>query len=283
MQYDKEILRVLIEAGCEGLSVQKISRHVHNACNSLFNPLSQSDIHKYVQQFLLRNCKTDTSLVEKTKKGIYRLNVNNGMTQQLFLQFREDRETVEEAPEKDYSLDLFGNLNQPKETESAENFEFENPTNEFLKKNDDVLVIDKNLKGLDFSLAKCCHPIYGDPVFGFVTVNGGIKIHRTDCPNAPEMRKRFGYRIVKARWSGKGSSQYAITLRVIGNDDIGIVSNITNVISKDEKIVMRSINIDSHDGLFSGNLVVLLDDNSKLNMLIKKLRTVKGVKQVTRV
>ena len=71
-------------------------------------------------------------------------------------------------------------------------------------------------------MAKCCHPIYGDPVFGFVTVNGGIKIHRTDCPNAPEMCKRFGYRIVKARWSGKGISQYAITLRVIGNDDIGM-------------------------------------------------------------
>ena len=175
------------------------------------------------------------------------------------------------------------NLNQTKETESAENFEFENPTTEYLKKNDDVLVIDKNLKGLDFSLAKCCHPIYGDPVFGFVTVSGGIKIHREDCPNAPEMRKRFGYRVVKARWSGKGSSQYAITLRVIGNDDIGIVSNISNIISKDEKIVMRSINIDSNDGLFSGNLVVLLDDNSKLNMLIKKLRTVKGVKEVMRI
>ncbi|MFC2674336.1 MAG: ACT domain-containing protein, partial [Prevotella melaninogenica] len=137
--------------------------------------------------------------------------------------------------------------------------------------------------GLDFSLAKCCHPIYGDPVFGFVTVSGGIKIHRDDCPNAPEMRKRFGYRVVKARWSGKGTSQYAITLRVIGNDDIGIVSNISNIISKDEKIVMRSINIDSNDGLFSGNLVVLLDDNSKLNMLIKKLRTVKGVKEVMRI
>lgn len=136
---------------------------------------------------------------------------------------------------------------------------------------------------MDFSLAKCCHPIYGDPVFGFVTVSGGIKIHREDCPNAPEMRKRFGYRVVKARWSGKGTSQYAITLRVIGNDDIGIVSNISNIISKDEKIVMRSINIDSHDGLFSGNLVVLLDDNSKLNMLIKKLRTVKGVKEVMRI
>ena len=116
-----------------------------------------------------------------------------------------------------------------------------------------------------------------------MTVSGGIKIHRDDCPNAPEMRKRFGYRVVKARWSGKGSSQYAITLRVIGNDDIGIVSNISNIISKDEKIVMRSINIESNDGLFSGNLVVLLDDNSKLNMLIKKLRTVKGVKEVMRI
>ena len=116
-----------------------------------------------------------------------------------------------------------------------------------------------------------------------MTVNGGIKIHRCDCPNAPEMRKRFGYRVVKARWSGKGTSQYAITLRIIGNDDIGIVSNITNVISKDEKVVMRSINIDSHDGLFSGNLIVMLDDNSKLNVLMKKLRTIKGVKEVVRI
>ena len=116
-----------------------------------------------------------------------------------------------------------------------------------------------------------------------MTVNGGIKIHRCDCPNAPEMRKRFGYRVVKARWSGKGTSQYAITLRIIGNDDIGIVSNITNVISKDEKVVMRSINIDSHDGLFSGNLIVMLDDNSKSNILMKKLRTIKGVKEVVRI
>lgn len=169
-----------------------------------------------------------------------------------------------------------------REAESAENFEYAHPATTEAKKNDDVLIIDKSLKGIDFSLARCCHPIYGDKVFGFVTVNGGIKIHRADCPNAAEMQRRFGYRIVRAQWSGKGSSHYDITLRVIGNDDIGIVSNITNIISKDEKIVMRSINIDSHDGLFSGNLVVQLDDKSKLNLLIKKLRTVKGVKQVIR-
>ena len=148
---------------------------------------------------------------------------------------------------------------------------------------DDVLVIDQGMKGVDYQLARCCQPIYGDKVFGFVTVSGGIKIHREDCPNAPELKKRFGYRVVKARWSGKGSSQYAITLRVIGNDDIGIVNNLTNIISRDEKLILRSINIDSHDGLFSGNLTIMIDDTSRLESLVKKLRTVKGVKQVDRI
>ncbi|UKK76992.1 RelA/SpoT family protein [Segatella bryantii] len=165
---------------------------------------------------------------------------------------------------------------------SAEKFEFENPNEEVLKQKEDVLTIDQDLKGIDYKLAKCCHPIYGDSIFGFVTVNGGITIHRTDCPNAPELRSRFGYRIVKAKWSGKGSSQYAISLRIVGNDDIGIVSNITNLISKEDKLTMRSIRIDSNDGLFSGNIVVQLDDTSKLNALIKKLSAIKGVKQVTR-
>ena len=167
---------------------------------------------------------------------------------------------------------------------SAEEFVLENshfsPQNTMTS--DDVLVIDQNLKGVDYQLAHCCNPIYGDDVFGFVTVSGGIKIHRCDCPNAPEMRRRFGYRVVKAKWSGKGSSQYSITLRIIGVDDLGIVNNLTSIISKDEKLVLRSINIDSHDGLFRGNLVVMINDNTRLETLIKKLRTVKGVKQVER-
>ena len=162
---------------------------------------------------------------------------------------------------------------------SASEFELDDSKIAGLNTNlsDDTLVIDRNLKGLDYQLARCCAPIYGDPIFGFVTINGGIKIHRLDCPNAPELRRRYGYRIVKARWSGKGSSQYSITLRVIGNDDIGIVNNLTSIISKDEKLVLRSINIDSHDGLFSGNLVVMLEDTSRLESLLKKLRTVRGV------
>ena len=166
---------------------------------------------------------------------------------------------------------------------SAEEFVLDQSLNPNVQVNDDVLVIDRNLKGVDYQLARCCNPIYGDDVFGFVTVSGGIKIHRQDCPNAPEMRKRFGYRIVKARWSGKGTSQYSITLRVIGVDDLGILNNLTSIISKDEKLILRSVNIDSHDGLFRGNLVVMINDTTKLDGLIKKLRTVKGVKQVERI
>ncbi|WP_294920749.1 RelA/SpoT family protein [uncultured Prevotella sp.] len=169
---------------------------------------------------------------------------------------------------------------------SAEEFSFDQQSGQSVSYNnignDDELVIDENLKGVDYSLAQCCHPIFGDPIFGFVTVSGGIKIHCQNCPNAPELRKRFGYRIVKARWSGKGQSQYNITLRIVGNDDLGIVNNITSIISKEEKIVMKSINIDSHDGLFSGNLNVLVEDTSKLESLLKKLRTVKGVKSIAR-
>ena len=165
---------------------------------------------------------------------------------------------------------------------SAENYNLPEYT-ESKDYKDDVLVIDRNLKGLDFTLAKCCHPIYGDDVFGFISISGGIKIHRNDCPNAKELKSRFPYRIVKARWAGKSQGkQYPITLRVIGHDDIGIVTNITSIINKEENILLRSINIDSHDGLFSGMLTVTVDDNAKLEALIKKIKTVKGVMQVNR-
>ena len=165
---------------------------------------------------------------------------------------------------------------------SAENFSMQTAQDDKTFK-EDVLVIDQNLKGLDFKLAKCCNPIYGDDVFGFVTISGGIKIHRTDCPNARELQSRFAYRIVKARWAGKShGKQYPITLRIVGHDDIGIVTNITSIINKENDILLRSISIDSHDGLFSGMMTVMVDDTSKLESLVKKIKTVKGVKQVNR-
>ncbi|MBF1427494.1 RelA/SpoT family protein [Hoylesella nanceiensis] len=201
----------------------------------------------------------------------------------FFKQIADEKLDLNEVVDKylevrDYDM----NTNPTQPARSAEEFNFDNPNEERTKESDDILVIDKNLKGIDFSLAKCCHPIYGDDVFGFVTVNGGIKIHRCDCPNNAELRRRFGYRIVRARWSGKGTSQYSTIMRIVGNDDIAIINNITSIISKEDKITLRSINIESHDGLFTGNLTILLQDTIKLDSLIKKIKTIKGVKQVSR-
>ena len=147
----------------------------------------------------------------------------------------------------------------------------------------DVLVIDRNLKNVDFKLAKCCNPIYGDPVFGFVSISNGIKIHRQDCPNARQMRERYPYRIVPAQWSGKAvGQQYPITLRVVGNDDIGIVTNITSIINKEDGVLLRTISIDSHDGLFEGHLTLLVSDLQQAEQVRKKLVTVRGVKSCSR-
>ena len=204
-------------------------------------------------------------------------------TNDFYRQIADETLDINHVIEKYQEIQAYdNNLQGQQQTRSADEYSFENSIKNFTKSNGDVLVIDRNLKGIDYQLSKCCNPIYGDDVFGFVTVSGGIKIHRKDCPNALEMRKRFGYRILQARWSGKADSKYTITLKIIGNDDIGIVNNITSVISKEENIMMRSINIDSHDGLFSGNLEINVEDTSKLNLLIKKLRVIKGVKQIIR-
>ena len=169
------------------------------------------------------------------------------------------------------------------ENRTAENFVKEVTAIPETASKEDVLVIDNNLRNVDYKLAKCCNPIYGDEIFGFVSVMGGIKIHRTNCPNAPQMISRFGYRIIKARWSGKSEgSQYPITLRVVGHDDIGIVTNITSIISKEKEVMLRSISIDTNAGLFQGNLTVMVNDNKSLDDLIKKVKNVKGVKNVSR-
>ena len=163
---------------------------------------------------------------------------------------------------------------------SLENYHAVIPPEEMTSK-EDVLVIDQDLTGVEYKIAKCCSPIYGDDIFGFVS-SQGIKIHRMNCPNAPAMFSRFGYRVVKARWSGKSGANLPVTLRIIGRDDIGIVTNITSVISKESGVSVRAINIDSADGVFQGNITVMLNNTDALNLLIKKIKAVKGVKQVSR-
>ena len=166
---------------------------------------------------------------------------------------------------------------QEPHSHSAADFVETKPTSQ------DELVIDRNLKGLEYKLAGCCHPIYGDDVVGFVSITRGITIHRSDCPNIKNLMEQYPYRIQRARWSGKSGNQYSITLRVVGHDDIGIVSNISQVINKEANTLLRSISIDTEGGIFQGHLTVMVNDLSSLNILIRKIGAVKGVKQVERI
>ena len=163
---------------------------------------------------------------------------------------------------------------------SVENYHSQTPVDEITGK-EDVLVIDQNLTGIEYSLAKCCNPIYGDEIFGFVSTKG-IKIHRMNCPNSSAMKNRCSYRVVQSRWAGKSDSNYLVTLKIVGNDDIGIVTNITSVISKEKGMMLRSIHVDPSDGLFQGTLTVMLSDTTAMNSLIKKIQAIKGVKHVKR-
>ena len=165
------------------------------------------------------------------------------------------------------------------EIKTAENYNLRSDT---VDEGEDILTIDEHLKNIDFTLAKCCKPIYGDDIFGFVGSSGGIKIHRTNCPNAPQMINRFGYRIVKAQWSGKAGTKYEVSIQVTGEDDIGIVSNISSVIANDLKVKLRSINIDSLDGVFNGTLTLSVSDISNLNNILKKIQSIRGILQVKR-
>lgn len=237
--------------------------------------LKESEFGKELLQRRLKNRKIEMDealLMRFIKKKGYKtvtdfyyalasekLDVNDAIDQYVELGKKENSDTVEQRTAENFVV-------RPDEVSDKE----------------DVLVIDRNLKDVEYKLAKCCNPIYGDEVFGFVSTQGSIKIHRTDCPNAAQMRARFGYRVVKARWSGKQGSQYTAVLRVVGHDDIGIVTNITSIISKEKKVSLRTINIDSTDGLFQGHISVLVEDISALESLIRKIKTVKGVKSVER-
>ena len=150
-------------------------------------------------------------------------------------------------------------------------------------KSSDVLVIgSSSLKGMNYKMARCCNPIYGDSVFGFISSDGVVKIHRDDCPNAAHIRERYPYRIITTKWSGTGDTAFPATLSVTGTDDIGIVTNISSVINKEKDIQLRNIAIDSLDGLFRGTLTVGVNSTRALDALIKKIKTIKGVKNAVR-
>ena len=166
--------------------------------------------------------------------------------------------------------------------ETAANFVLQHASEKEDNKNGDVLVIGENMKGINYNLCKCCNPIFGDDVTGYISSTGAIKIHRSGCNNLKHLLRKDPNREIRATWSGKIGAQFAVTLRIVGNDDIGIVTNITSIITKEKDTTLRNISIDSNDGLFQGYLVIGVGDKAALNDLIKKIRNIKGVKDVQR-
>jgi GTP pyrophosphokinase len=157
------------------------------------------------------------------------------------------------------------------------------PQQETVNKSDDYLIIDDKLAHVDFKLSKCCNPIFGDEIFGFVTVGEGIKVHRLNCPNAAQLISRYGYRIVKARWkSGGKEALFTVEIDVHGQNDPNILNNISNLLSKDLKVTLRSISFDNENGMLRGRLKITVKDTAHLDSLIGRLAAVKGVYRVNR-
>lgn len=152
----------------------------------------------------------------------------------------------------------------------------------FNKKDQDTLLLGDDLQKIDYTLAPCCNPIPGDDVFGFLTVNDGIKIHRTSCPNASKLMANYGYRIMKAKWSSKNDVSFLTGLRIVGIDDVGLVNKITTVISQEFKVNIRSLSITSNEGIFEGNIMVFVNDTEQLDNLMKTLKQVRGITTVSR-
>lgn len=151
-----------------------------------------------------------------------------------------------------------------------------------INKKEDVIIIGEDFKNIQYQMARCCNPIPGDPVFGFITISEGIKIHRNNCPNAEHLQSKMAYRCVKARWQNQELVERIAAIRLIGIDDVGIVNKITEVISNELNVNMKSISFEAHDGLFEGKIRVLVYDTEHLDTLMRKFELVEGVKRVER-
>lgn len=199
-------------------------------------------------------------------------------TQELFIAVAQGK--IELKHLKEY-------LSSEKEIESRtseqiEEHQIENLLSKVKGPESDILLIGEDLQKIDYKLANCCNPIPGDDVFGFITVSEGIKIHRTNCPNAAQLMANYGYRIVKAKWNRQKELTFLTGLHIVGIDDVGLINNLTKVISNDFKVNMRSITVDTNDGIFDGSIMVFVNDKEHLDNLISNLLQVKGVTSVTR-
>ena len=146
----------------------------------------------------------------------------------------------------------------------------------------DQLVFGKEEEKLDYKMSNCCNPIPGDDVFGFVTVNEGIKVHKQNCPNALQLQSNYGYRIMPAKWIDSTQQDFRAELIITGIDTIGLVNEVTKVVSNNLNINMKKVHFDSDDGIFKGQIVVVVKNKTILNNLVENIKKINGIEKVTR-
>lgn len=231
----------------------------------------QADIGKELLERRLKNWKieyTDETVRKLMQHYKYRfaLDLYQGIAigkhdpaeiKEILLQTKEEEKTAPPAPLKDVHI-------HPR------------------KIGEDVLVIDKNVDNVDYKFARCCNPVYGDDIIGFVSIGEGIKVHRRQCKNALDLQRRYPYRIVKAQWTNEGAASYQTVLSLMGKDEIGIVNKITELISKDPRVTMRAISIHSAEGMFEGHITLLIDTTEHLSQLMTRLKHLPGILKVYR-
>ena len=253
----------------------KARNKIKNAINE--RRAHQAQLARETLQRRFKNRKIepdDATLARVIKKMGYKTTI------EFYAAIQEDVIDVNDVVEQYESLTT--KQNEATSRGTADEFVLQQPTANVARANDDILTIGDNVKGVNYKLAHCCNPIYGDRIEGFIASDGAIKIHRVDCKNLKHLKGRYPYRIIRTRWTGKGGSQFVASLKVLGRDDIGIVASITSVINKTDNCLLRSISIQSQSGLFEGVLTVNISDITLLDELTKKILNVKGVKQVDR-
>jgi len=253
----------------------KARNKIKNAINE--RQARQAQLARETLQRRFKNRKIepdDATLARVIKKMGYKT------TTEFYAAIQEDVIDVNSVVELYESLSVKQNESTMRGT--AEEFVLQQPTDDKEHFNEDILTIGDDVKGVNYKLSKCCNPIFGDRIEGFIASDGAIKIHRTDCKNLRHLKQRYPYRIIRTRWTGKAGSQFVATLKVLGRDDIGIVSSITSVINKTDNCLLRSISVQAEGGLFEGLLSVNINNISLLDDLTKKILNVKGVKQVDR-
>jgi GTP diphosphokinase / guanosine-3',5'-bis(diphosphate) 3'-diphosphatase len=272
------------------VSISKNQKPKLDWLNFVVTSKAQKKIRQQLNEDTVKQAENGKEIIKRRLKN-WKIEYNDDNIRKLLKNFKLN--TSQElyclvAEEKIDLSEIKELLNEKEPAEAVIASSIEEPeSNKKNIKNDtsaeDFLVIDENVVNVDYKLARCCSPIFGDNIFGFVTISEGIKIHRTNCPNAVQLIGKYGYRVVKTRWSRKSpDSIFPVVISIKGEDQTGILNSISEAIAKDLKISVRSISMDAENGIFSGKISLLVRDIEHLNSLVSRLSAIKGIYSVSR-